>query len=185
MALRKIDPADLSFARLSSGLNLSSFICGNSDLDDFLHNEALFYQADLMAVTYVVSEKAAPVAFFTLLNDKITPESEGTTAYNRASRKVPVEKRKHKSFPAVKLARLGVRNDMKGRQIGHTIMDFLKASFSGKNKTGCRFITVDSYRDALGFYERNGFKLFSPSDIDNPELDTVSLFYDLRVLISA
>lgn len=31
------------------------------------------------------------------------------------------------------------------------------AYFIIDNKTGCRFITVDAYRNAIPFYEKNGF----------------------------
>lgn len=37
------------------------------------------------------------------------------------------------------------------------LIDFIKAFFIFDNKTGCRFVTVDAYRSAIPFYEKNGF----------------------------
>ena len=44
------------------------------------------------------------------------------------------------------------------------------------NKTGCRFVTVDAYLDAVPFYERNDFSLLKSKDED---LVTRLLFFDL------
>jgi hypothetical protein len=42
---------------------------------------------------------------------------------------------------------------------------------------GCRFITVDAYRDAFGFYLKNGFEFLSSEDeTDNTRL----MYYDLK-----
>ena len=78
--------------------------------------------------------------------------------YNRfrKERKFPNEKRL-KSYPAVKLCRLGVDQSAKGRQIGTTIIDYIKSMFTLDNKAGCRFLTVDAYLDAVPFYVKNKF----------------------------
>ena len=47
------------------------------------------------------------------------------------------------------------------------------------NKTGCRFITVDAYADAIPFYLRNGFVPLNDEDIDEP---TRLLYFDLNDL---
>ena len=43
--------------------------------------------------------------------------------------------------------------DAKGRQIGTTLLNIIKSMFVIENKTGCRFLTVDAYLDAVPFYE--------------------------------
>lgn len=45
------------------------------------------------------------------------------------------------------------------------------------NKTGCRFVTVDAYIDAVPFYERNDFLHLKGLDEDPV---TRLLFYDLN-----
>ena len=83
------------------------------------------------------------------------------------------------SYPAVKIARLGVADGLRGAKIGAKIILFLKIFFVVKNKTGCRYITVDAYNKArvLNFYQKNGFTLFP---IKNPgKRNTIPLYFDL------
>jgi hypothetical protein len=78
-----------------------------------------------------------------------------------------------KSYPAVLIGRLGVNKDFRkvendAKRIGVQLMDFIKSWFVDKNnKTGCRFIVVDSYNKerALTYYTENGFTgLFSTEE---------------------
>ena len=55
--------------------------------------------------------------------------------------------------------------------------DFIKSYFLVDNKTGCRFVTVDAYIDAVPFYEHNDFQHLKGHDED---LITRLLFYDLN-----
>lgn len=52
--------------------------------------------------------------------------------------------------------------------VGHELMDFIKTWFlEPENKTGCRFLVVDSYNEVnpLNYYGRNGFDfVFSTED---------------------
>lgn len=73
-------------------------------------------------------------------------------------------------------------------------MDFIKSWFIDKsNKTGCRFIVVDSYNESapLKYYKRNGFiELFSSEEQEKEftnfplekGLPTRLLYFDLIVL---
>ena len=65
---------------------------------------------------------------------------------------------------------------MRGKTIGSFLLDFIKSYFLVDNKTGCRFVTVDAYLDAVPFYERNDFSLLKSKDED---LVTRLLFFDL------
>lgn len=49
--------------------------------------------------------------------------------------------------------------------------------FTHGNRTGCRFITVDAYHDAVGFYQKCGFDFISEKDQHDP---TRSMYYDLK-----
>jgi len=42
---------------------------------------------------------------------------------------------------------------------------------------GCRFVTIDAYRSALPFYERNDFKYLTTKDEDE---DTRAMYFDLK-----
>jgi hypothetical protein len=81
-----------------------------------------------------------------------------------------------------------------GKTVGDQLMDFIKSWFIDKaNKTGCRFIVVDSYNEnkPLNYYKRNGFiQLFSSEEqekeytnvIDEEYLATLLLYFDLILL---
>ena len=56
------------------------------------------------------------------------------------------------------------------------LLDFIKTLFVINNKTGCRFITVDAYKAAVPFYEKNGFLPLTSKD--NNE-HTKLMYYDL------
>ena len=81
-----------------------------------------------------------------------------------------------RTYPAVKICRLAVAQSMRGKAIGSFLLDFIKSYFLVDNKTGCRFVTVDAYLDAVPFYERNDFSLLKSKDED---LVTRLLFFDL------
>ena len=50
--------------------------------------------------------------------------------------------------------------------------------FAFGNRSGCRFLTVDAYADAVSFYENKvGFKFFTETDIND---DTRLLYFDLK-----
>ena len=82
-----------------------------------------------------------------------------------------------KSYPAAKICRLGIDSSAKGQSLGTFILDFIKSYFVVDNKTGCRFITVDAYNDAVPFYLKNDFsQLGTQADSGHTKL----LFFDLE-----
>ena len=56
-------------------------------------------------------------------------------------------------------------------------MNFIKSYFVANNKAGCRFLTVDAYKEALKFYEKNGFVAMNSDDENS---DTRLLYFDLK-----
>ena len=52
--------------------------------------------------------------------------------------------------------------------------------FTHGNRTGCRFITVDAYHDAVGFYLKCGFDFISEKDQNEM---TRSMYYDLKAFL--
>ena len=75
-------------------------------------------------------------------------------------------------------------------------MNFIKSWFiDSKNKTGCRYIIVDSYNEpiALHYYSKNGFSTIFPDEPQEKEylkipleqsLKTRLMYFDLIVLKS-
>jgi GNAT superfamily N-acetyltransferase len=133
------------------------FQCGDEDLDDFFRADWFPHFNQLLSVTYCMYLGERVVAMVILYNDRI----DAQTMLNSAKRLIPNRKRR-RSYPAVKIGRLAVAKEFQGQRIGENLMDFLKAFFIIRNKTGCRYITVDAYPKASGFYERCGFKPLKP-----------------------
>ena len=167
--------------RLRSDTEIAEFDCGDPDLNEFLFVDAQQYLGQLLSVTYLIMESSKLVAFFSLSNDKLTcaPDDRGgRTIWNRIQRKIPNIKRR-RSYPAVKIGRLGVCENMQGYGVGQQILDWLKILFLTANRTGCRFITVDAYSDpkTIHFYEANSFGFLSSSDEGE---DTRQMYFDLK-----
>lgn len=166
--------------KLSADEQVKSFNCGDADLNDFILNEAAPYRKAMLAVTYVFEDKVTKqaAAFFSLANDKVSlSDFENKTEFNRFRKNRFVNEKRLRSYPAVKLCRFGVDESLKGQSIGTILLRFIKSYFVIDNKTGCRFITVDAYANAIPFYVRNGFVPLNDDDKDEP---TRLLYFDLN-----
>ena len=179
---------NLSLRKFHSGIDtIKPFDCGDADLNGFLLEcdagkpNAAFFEEELLAVTYVLEDKdsGSNVAYFSLLNDKVDREFVDPTIWNRLSRKIPNAKRRS-SYPALTIGRLAVAKELRGLDIGSKIVDFIKAKFISTRATGCRFITVDAYSSAVGFYQKCDFKFLVKPE---PEDETVLMYFDLKSLI--
>lgn len=167
--------------RLEDSEKVSSFDCGDADLNDFILNESHLYRQELLAVTYVVVDTSENVlAYFSLANDKVSlSEFEDKTEFNRFKKRFNNAKRL-RSYPAVKLCRLAVAKSAHHLHLGTKLLNFIKGYFIIDNKTGCRFITVDAYVQAIPFYLKNNFLELTSSDKDATH--TRLLYYDLKMM---
>ncbi len=177
------------------------FDCGNSDLNEFFAQDVLNYTSKLMGKSYCFTldaDESQIVAAFTISNDSIKTYSLPNARKKKVNAGIPRPKQM-KSYPAVLIGRLGVNFNFRKiegeeKSIGDQLMDFIKSWFIDKgNKTGCRFIVVDSYNEnsPLNYYKRNGFiKLFSSEEQEKEftnfpseqTLPTRLLYFDLIVL---
>ena len=168
--------------KYESDIAIDSFDCGDEDLNDFIKNEVKIYKQQLIAMPYVVTEKGNTdkiIAYFTLSNDKIAvTDFESNSQFNKFKKKNLKKEKFLRSYPSVKIGRLGISKLSHGLGIGTNIIDFIKLYFWEDNKTGCRFVTVDAYNAAVPFYEKNGFEFLIRKD-ENP---TQLMFFDLMKL---
>jgi GNAT superfamily N-acetyltransferase len=168
---------DYKLERLISNFDVSLFDCDNADLNDFIKNDALKYQDELLSVTYIwLHDNFKIIAFVSLANDKLT-KTEIKSLWNKICRPIPNKKRR-KTFPSVLIGRLGISSEIHRSGIGSQILTFLKIWFTKNNKTGCRFLLVDAYNQnrAIQFYQKNGFLFLTDEDKDH---DTRHMYYDL------
>ena len=168
----------MKIVRLTQEHTFKPFDCGESDLNDFLLNDAKLYAQGLVAVTYIIEDDDMTVAFFSLSNDRISLSESDNATWRRIRSAFP--HRKHRSdYPAVKIGRLGVNVSAQHRHIGTDILDFVKQTFITNNRTGCCFVTVDALKSAVPFYVDNGFKPLRKVN----EGETIPMYYDLTQLI--
>ncbi len=85
-------------------------------------------------------------------------------------------RKRYESHPAVKIGRFAVSKAHQKNKVGTSLMDYIKALFIIKNKTGCKFITIDAYKDATGFYMKNGFDFLTDDDMGD---DHRQMYFDL------
>lgn len=166
--------------KLKKDETISSFDCGDEDLNDFILNESQLYRKARLAVSYVIEtlDSFKVIGFFSLANDRVSiSDFESKTEFNRFRKKRFVNDKRIRSYPAVKICRLAIDVSAKGMALGTFILDFIKTYFVLDNKTGCRFITVDAYIDAVPFYLKNKFlPLSQEAESDHTKL----LFFDLE-----
>lgn len=174
------------------------FLCGDDDLDDFFHNDVFLYESELLGKSYCWINKSNQkeiVAIATLSYDGIKTFMLDNPSKNALQRKIPQHKR-HRSYPAVLIGRLGVNKKFQGYglHVGSQLMTALKLWFVDENnKAACRYMLVDAYNDesTLHFYQINGFKpLYKSNDSEKaafaiPEgepLRSRIYFFDLKLV---
>ena len=170
--------------RLSGDVLKRAFSCENNDLTDFFHNDALPHQEKLLAVTNVLIKGDDIVAFYSVLNDKISINDvdNKSTIWKKLIRNWGLKPKRYKSYPAVKIGRLGVDIKYKRKGIGTTILDYIKITFITNNRTGCKFITLDAYNkeEVLNFYKKNEFEFLTTKDVNAP---TRLMYFDLMKIV--
>lgn len=173
-----------------------AFDCGLPDLNDFFKNDVQNYSNELLGKSYCFRLDENPkiiVCAFTISNDSIKTNFLPNNRRKKVSEIIPREKQ-FRSYPAVLIGRLGVNKSYKGNGLGKELMDFIKSWFiESNNKTGCRFVVVDSYNEKgpIDYYSRNGFIPLFSTEAQEREytgvqegkpLKTRLMYFDLIVL---
>jgi ribosomal protein S18 acetylase RimI-like enzyme len=169
----------MRLVRLTSEHDLSHFDCGDNDLNEFLCDNALNFAEQRIANTFVLEEDDEILAYFCLLNDKVSQEESSNNKWKKLKKEFP-EGKLFSSYPAIKIGRFAVSSAHRGRNIGSDLMRNIKDMLnSNPNYSAFRYLTVDAYLSAIGFYEKNNFKILSPQTIDK---DTRLMFFDMMEL---
>lgn len=172
------------------------FNCGKDDLNEFFAKDCDNYSNELMGKTYCFTLDKEPdkiVCLFTISNDSIKAGLLPHPIKNKINRPIPNPKRM-RSYPAVLIGRLGVNKEFQRKGIGKELMDFIKSWFiDAGNKTGCRFLVVDSYNEviAIDYYVKNEFQFLFENEEDERiytgittqlPLHTRLMYFDLIIL---
>ena len=178
MSTQQLMPAGIRLVRLTEDMVIKSFESEDKDLNDFLLNDAKNYLKSLLAVTYLLQVGDETVAYFSLSNDSLIKNDRERPAWNRINRAISNDKRR-RTYPAVKIGRLAVDRKYAGRGLGSHIILAIREMYNNPQQAGCRFLTVDAYRNALVFYQRNRFDFLTGQDIND---DTRAMYFDLKAI---
>ena len=166
-----VDLDKIKVVKLSKVYDLKKFDCGVPDLNEFIQNDALKYEEERLARTFLlIYDEKELIGFFSLVNDAIRLEDD--------EKEEDVLTCPLHEFPATKIARLAVQKDHQDKQLG-TLMVKLAIGFILDCEHGAsRFVTVDSYPDKVPWYEKFKFvRNLAPKYVKKD--DYVSMRFDL------
>lgn len=172
---------NFEIVRLTNETFIDRFDCGNEELNDFLINKAKDYANHLLSVTYLVENKQDIIAYFSLLNDKMSLADSDRATWRKIKKIFPYSKHRL-DYPALKIGRLAVSLDYQCTRAGSIILNTIKQSLVSNNRTGCAFVTVDALKTAVPFYQKNGFLPLDKQQFQQ-DVDTSLLYYDLSQLV--
>jgi GNAT superfamily N-acetyltransferase len=176
-------------ARLDPDAGIVPFDCGDADLNDFLVNDAAKYQKERLAVTHLLAlpagETTEIAGYFCLLTDKLVfdpSDGEQRKVWRIFNKRNKIHFNKHrKTYPAVKIGRLAVAKSFSGKGLGSLLIDHIVAMVIAMDNVGCRFITVDAYKNAFDFYLKNSFNYLSDDDKNE---QTRLMYFDIKRFVS-
>lgn len=176
-----------SLIKLTEDTIIKPFDCNDEDLNDFLIHEAKKYYKEHLATTFIIENNDITVAYYSILNDSLRIENEKFASKSKLKRflknLVSHNKRHLNYFPAVKIGRLAVSNNIQKLGLGTIIVNnIIKYSIGINNECACKLITVDAYSKSLSFYEKAGFEYLTEMDKYNSERQ---MFLDLAPIIRA
>ena len=161
---------------LTLDYELTDFDCGDSDLNDFLREDAKHFLEKHIANTFILEDEGRIAAYLCLLNDKISRLEVTNSRWKSIKDSFPEGKR-FRSYPSIKIGRFAVSQEYRGRQIGSELLSTIKYLLgNGQNLSAFRFITVDAYLSAIPFYEKNGFRILTQKEEDE---HTRLMYYDM------
>lgn len=144
--------SNIRIVHLTDEHNLESFCCGNNVIDDFLKNCAIEEQENKLSRTYLVCLHDNVTGFFTLATNSIEVLAIDTGD--------GIEEFPESVYPAIDISKLAVAKKFQRKRIGeYTIRAAIGKILSISEHVGCRYITLDSLKDKVGFYKKYGFKI--------------------------
>jgi len=155
---------------------LTAFDCGDSDLNEFLLEDAKLFLEKRIANTYILEDEGRIAAYFCLLNDKVSRQEVTNSHWKDIKDSFPENKR-FRSYPTIKIGRFAVALAYHGQHIGSTLMDHLKLFLKNEvSRSAFRYITVDAYLSAVPFYIKNGFVALTKKEEDE---HTRLMYFDM------
>lgn len=176
--------SQLTLILLDENHTIKPFDCGDDDLNEFLFEKAKLYKNEFLATTFILENSTQTVAYYSIFNDSLKVEEErfaSKSALKRFLKELVSHPKRHlKSFPALKIGRLGIDKSFKGKGLGKLIVNNIIFDTLKLNQSqGCKLITVDAYNESLLFYERLNFEYLTENDKED---ETRQMYFDLTTL---
>ena len=97
----------MKLVKLTPDTELSGFDCGDEDLNNFLVEDAVGFLNKRIATSYILEDDNNIVAYFCLLNDKISRQDVTNSQWKKIKGGFP-ERKQFGSYPAIKIGRSAV-----------------------------------------------------------------------------
>ena len=166
----------MELINLTQDYAFTAFDCGDEDLNAFLLNDAKKATELRIANTFILEDDGRIVAYFCLLNDRISRNEIIGSRWKKIRERFPVSKQ-FRTYPCIKIGRFAVSVDYRGKNIGRWLMSYLKERLRAvQSLSAFRYITVDAYLSAIPFYEKNGFIHLTKKEEDE---HTRLMFFDM------
>ena len=138
----------------------SHFECASPELNDFLKEDALENQKELISKTYLCYYSNQLVGYITFATDVLKAKE--------MREKEHIEGMPYAEYPAIKIGRLAVDGKYERKGVGRFLLLIaIGKALKISEEVGCRFITVDSKRESIKFYQKHGFKLVKKHEKQN------------------
>lgn len=162
-----MDLSDFAFSILNIDDILDSFDCEDKEINEFLLEDAKNFQNKKITNTYLFKKHNQIVAFFSISNDCLNDLGYENSIWNKLHRTIKLPNNKRiRQYPAVKIARLGIDKNYKGKGLSHQLLDFIKGWTFIEHKPACRLLILDAYNKSiqLATYQKNDFNFLLDSD---------------------
>jgi len=158
------------FSRSEFSTLAGNFDCNENNLNTYIKQFAYKHASEGLSQTYLIHKDNTIIAYVTL---SISTVSDNDGHYEETKRNCDIPESYRFPMPALKIARLATGDSFKKRGYGSILLSLAKIKSMVLQITGgCRLITVDARKDAMGFYRKQGFYCLSSYDDE----ETVFMF---------
>ena len=170
--MEKIPEKELSIEILNARYNLAPFDSGSAELNDFLKNDALKEQQELLSKTHLCFYKDRVAGFITLTADsvqvRLPPKKDGKRELNLDESQL-IDDCNYPAYPCILIARLATDKKLQESGIGSHLLS-LAIGFALDGPLGCRYLSVDpkdeseeSKKRPEDYYKKFGFNYWTKS----------------------
>jgi len=173
-----------SLILLTDSHEIKLFDCEDEDLNEFLFEKAKDFKKQFLATTFLIESESRTVAYYSIFHDSLNVEEEdfaSKSSFKKLLKNLVSHPKRHlKSFPALKIGRLGIDKEYKNQGLGSKIVsNIIHEAFDSNDRQACKLITVDAYNQSIGFYRKMGFEFLTSNDEGE---DTRQMYFNLSLL---